>query len=444
MDGVVLLTHRLPPRSPVDVLPLTWHSRALSPFREARVPFRVPLRVHSGYILVGTCYPRRETISCPNYPVLDSTDIDTLVPVTVHCLDYHPPGRGSLALLLPFSLLETTLQYVCPLHNTEYFNLPLPKRTKDMWPPGRAAATPPAPANKNLTVLKHIGKKWLLRRAPTPSTLTPTTSATEFTIDTTSVTSCRSMDQDSQSSQFVSTKRYQFWNRSRTTQNAVLELVTLAGTILVEASQMTQGVPYVECLAKVIEYVAKASKELQTVKTTFSTLSERIIRLQGIIVGVREDSKRQGTLPLGLDDPFRLLERLLSQVINFLSGKEVSRLKRLTRFLNRKDVLCDLQKCELDINHAIEEFNTRLNIQQTLIEHDMKKSLSVVEDKMDAVKMITEEHEVRDQTRHVVVLIVLLISGTSGGSTLVVSAVLFGNPVHVGESGRLNREHIRW
>lgn len=87
-----------------------------------------------------------------------------------------------------------------------------------------------------------------------------------------------------------------------------------------------------ECLAKVIEYVAKASKvrfhqmcmfssldwdshllqrtqELQTVKTTFSTLSERIIRLQGIIVGVREDSKRQGTLPLGLDDPFRLLER---------------------------------------------------------------------------------------------------------------------------------------
>lgn len=122
--------------------------------------------------------------------------------------------------------------------------------------------------------------------APTPSTLTPTTSATEFTIDTTSVTSCRSMDQDSQSSQFVSTKRYQFWDRSRefarslvissvlrssslrsysflcsgTTRNAVLELVTLAGTILVEASQMTQGVPYVECLAKVIEYVAKASK----------------------------------------------------------------------------------------------------------------------------------------------------------------------------------------
>lgn len=82
---------------------------------------------------------------------------------------------------------------------------------------------------------------------------------------------------------------------------------------------------------------------------------------------------------------------------------------------------------------------------------------------MDAVKMITEEHEVRDQTSqslcpsfashsehyellpgHVVVLIVLLISGTSGGSTLVVSAVLFGNPVHVGESGRLNREHISW
>lgn len=47
---------------------------------------------------------------------------------------------------------------------------------------------------------------------------------------------------------------------SGTTRNAVLELAMLAGTILVEASQMTQGIPYVECLAKVIEYVVKATK----------------------------------------------------------------------------------------------------------------------------------------------------------------------------------------
>ncbi|EIM89426.1 uncharacterized protein STEHIDRAFT_138337 [Stereum hirsutum FP-91666 SS1] len=312
-------------------------------------------------------------------------------------------------------------------HNNKDFNLPLLRRMNNIWPPRRAAATPSTPPNSDLPVLKHLRQKWLLRKTPTPSTLTPTTSATEFTIDTTSVTSCRSRDQDSHVAQVSSTKkRYQIWSRSRTTRNAVLELAMLAGTILVETSQMTQGIPYVESLAKIIEYVAKATKELQKVETTLSTLSERIVRLQGIIVDVREDSQWQGTLPLGLEEPFRLLEKLLGQVIDVLSRYEGSRLNCLKRFLSRKDTLRDLQKCEVDISNAIEEFNTRLNIQQTLIEHDMKESLTVVENKVDAVKTITEELEVRDQTRHVVVLTALLISGASGGTTLIVSAILFG------------------
>lgn len=112
---------------------------------------------------------------------------------------------------------------------------------------------------------------------------TPTTSPT----DAVSMTSCHSMThRDSQGSQISSKKRYHFWDRFRglihaviissvlrsspsrsdsflcsgTTRNVVLEFVTFAGTILLEASQMTQGIPYVECLAKAIEYVAKASK----------------------------------------------------------------------------------------------------------------------------------------------------------------------------------------
>ncbi|EIM84170.1 uncharacterized protein STEHIDRAFT_113347 [Stereum hirsutum FP-91666 SS1] len=182
--------------------------------------------------------------------------------------------------------------------------------------------------------------------AATPSIRTTTT--TESPINAMSLLSHYSIHHDSHVSQSSSKKpnparRARRIFGSGTHRKAVLELVTLAGPVLVEASQMTQGIPYVECLAKVIAYIVRANSEMETVATTFSVLGERVIRLQGIILDVYEDMKKQEVCPEDFRKPLRLLE-----------------------------------ECEQDVSSAIEEFNTLLNIRQAIATEQIKRSLSEV------------------------------------------------------------------
>lgn len=51
---------------------------------------------------------------------------------------------------------------------------------------------------------------------------------------------------------------------------------------------------------------------METVATTFSVLGERVIRLQGIILDVYEDMKKQEVCPEDFRKPLRLLEEYVS------------------------------------------------------------------------------------------------------------------------------------
>lgn len=159
---------------------------------------------------------------------------------------------------------------------------------------------------------------------------------------------------------------------------------------------MTQGIPYVECLASIVGYIVKANNVSRSeedfnswILTTvdafrnYRRLKQRYVPWEGELCACRRSfamstrmvackSTSRRTYRYSLDtsrSTYRSrcpvinthnsdgTQRRLTLIIDVLSWYGISPVKR---FLKRRDILNDLQKCEKDITMTVEEFNVCL------------------------------------------------------------------------------------
>ncbi|EIM84140.1 uncharacterized protein STEHIDRAFT_133136 [Stereum hirsutum FP-91666 SS1] len=157
-----------------------------------------------------------------------------------------------------------------------------------------------------------------------------------------------------------------------------MEALCITAGVLSEVATMTQGVPYIQTLSNLITYVVSVNDDIDLLRFERGLLRDKVLHLQSMI---DETERRLGPdvdLPMDFQEPFRMLEIILKQVVVVLEKCVATKgpLGNAKYLFSRKDLIKSIKHCDEELNTALKCFNTKLQAIQSLDIKDVKVYVS--------------------------------------------------------------------
>ncbi|VDB87611.1 unnamed protein product [Peniophora sp. CBMAI 1063] len=173
--------------------------------------------------------------------------------------------------------------------------------------------------------------------------------------------------------------------------SSIKTAVTILGTI----ATMTQDVPYMGVVSKILTEVLKVEDELETLDAIWKSVMAAARQIKDVIDEVHRqcettiDAERCAPLPPVLKEPFDNLEKCILMTLETLDACMASRQGgryekfkfRLGKIVNRGELVKRVNKCREDLSRALTLFNIKLQIDQSRMIHAMAPILDELRQK---------------------------------------------------------------
>ncbi|VDB85238.1 unnamed protein product [Peniophora sp. CBMAI 1063] len=166
-----------------------------------------------------------------------------------------------------------------------------------------------------------------------------------------------------------------------------------AAEILSVAASMTQNVPYLGVISSVLTEFLRIQAEVESYRSDWNEVMSIARQIKGVIDRVLEQCAPMGgdaVLPAFLKEPLDALEKCLAGTLETLytcrirvSGERTASVTKIIKarareYLDRGELATRVKQCRVDMQVALDLFNTTLQIDQTLTMHSMAAILEEI------------------------------------------------------------------
>ncbi|KZV59882.1 hypothetical protein PENSPDRAFT_694758 [Peniophora sp. CONT] len=151
------------------------------------------------------------------------------------------------------------------------------------------------------------------------------------------------------------------------------------------AASMTQNVPYLGIISGVLIELLKMQDEAENFKSDWKATMSVTQQVKSIVDRVRAQTEELGTgddaLPQGFHEPLTELERCIAKSLETLNACKAGskRLRDRARvYINRTELSGNAKQCRIDMQAALDLFNTKLHIINTFTMQAQSKKLDMI------------------------------------------------------------------